>query len=259
MTERTPDDPDDPIGRGRPPIWTRFQKGQSGNPKGRPKKQIAEVDPAAAEMSDLILGEAQRLITVSEGVTLPAAQIVSKAMVVSAGKGNAQAQGNFLRLAVKAQAEQKKTRDQLLGSAYWVKIVLDRLKLRWFAEARAGKGWDPHPSDIVIEWVKGEVKWYAVFTEEEWMARKALLDLRDEQQSILKRSWATVAEDGDDYFLELGREMARDTIHMINEHLAPRFREEPHPSLGDAKHPTPEATFSRPLKPRRRAVKTKSV
>jgi hypothetical protein len=31
------DDDDDKIGYGRPPKWTRFKPGQSGNPKGRPK------------------------------------------------------------------------------------------------------------------------------------------------------------------------------------------------------------------------------
>jgi Family of unknown function (DUF5681) len=32
-----PNDPDYKVGYGRPPIATRFKKGQSGNPKGRPK------------------------------------------------------------------------------------------------------------------------------------------------------------------------------------------------------------------------------
>jgi hypothetical protein len=32
-----PNDPSDKVGYGRPPIATRFKKGQSGNPKGRPK------------------------------------------------------------------------------------------------------------------------------------------------------------------------------------------------------------------------------
>ena len=33
------------VGRGKPPKATRFQKGKSGNPKGRPKKKNEEFDP----------------------------------------------------------------------------------------------------------------------------------------------------------------------------------------------------------------------
>ena len=32
-----PNEPDYEVGYGRPPVATRFSKGQSGNPRGRPK------------------------------------------------------------------------------------------------------------------------------------------------------------------------------------------------------------------------------
>ncbi|MBC2779174.1 DUF5681 domain-containing protein [Parasphingopyxis marina] len=34
---------DDPVGYGHPPATTRFRKGQSGNPKGRPKNRHREI------------------------------------------------------------------------------------------------------------------------------------------------------------------------------------------------------------------------
>lgn len=39
MTERD----DEPVGYGRPPVESRFQRGRSGNPKGRPKNARAQI------------------------------------------------------------------------------------------------------------------------------------------------------------------------------------------------------------------------
>lgn len=47
------------VGYKRPPVWTRFKKGQSGNPKGRPKKD--ETFRAIAER------ELQKQIMIREG------------------------------------------------------------------------------------------------------------------------------------------------------------------------------------------------
>jgi len=50
-----------PVGYGRPPVHSRFRKGQSGNPTG--KRRHREAERAQA----LIWKEAYRLLTVREG------------------------------------------------------------------------------------------------------------------------------------------------------------------------------------------------
>jgi hypothetical protein len=86
---RTPSPGDHEVGYGRPPSHTRFRKGASGNPGGRPRGMTARRAWALA------LKEAYRPITVREGdktFTLPAIQDVLRSQVALAAKGSGPAQ-----------------------------------------------------------------------------------------------------------------------------------------------------------------------
>jgi hypothetical protein len=75
----------DAVGYGKPPIRTRFRKGVSGNPGGRPR------GVTAGRANMLALKEVYRPVTVREGdkiLTLPAIQAVLRSMVAVAAKGN---------------------------------------------------------------------------------------------------------------------------------------------------------------------------
>ena len=61
-----------PVGPGRPPVESRFRKGQSGNPKGRPKK----AKPQAASAFDIVI---DRTLTVTQG-GMPRAVTVEEAL-----------------------------------------------------------------------------------------------------------------------------------------------------------------------------------
>ena len=77
------------VGYGKPPLHTRFRKGQSGNPGGRPRRTVT------ARAKALALREAYRTVTVKEGdrtLALPAIQAILRSQVVLAAKGNVQAQ-----------------------------------------------------------------------------------------------------------------------------------------------------------------------
>jgi hypothetical protein len=80
---------DHKVGYGKPPVHTRFSKGKSGNPGGRPRGLTA------GRATALALKEAYRLVNVREGdkvVTLPAIQAVLRSQVALAAKGNGPAQ-----------------------------------------------------------------------------------------------------------------------------------------------------------------------
>lgn len=84
-----PASPSDAVGYGKPPVHTRFAKGECGNPRGRPRSAT----PARAEA--LVLKEAYRRIRVREGDKvshLPAIQAVMRSQVALAVKGHSPAQ-----------------------------------------------------------------------------------------------------------------------------------------------------------------------
>ena len=92
------------VGYGKPPLHTRFRKGQSGNPAGRPR------GITAGRAAALALKEAYRPINVREGdkvSTLPAIQAVLRSQVALAAKGNGPAQRTVIEAvqAIEREAE----------------------------------------------------------------------------------------------------------------------------------------------------------
>jgi hypothetical protein len=77
------------IGYGKPPLHTRFRKGQSGNPAGRPRARLTA--------KQLTLDEAYRAVVVKEdgdgrAEPVPALQAVLRSQIALAIKGNGPAQ-----------------------------------------------------------------------------------------------------------------------------------------------------------------------
>ena len=112
-----------PVGYRNPPVHTRWQKGQSGNPRGpAPRLRPARGGPgdrlpgADEPMRAMILAEAYRTVTFSEGEVdyeMPAGQAVLRAMLINAVKGNRIAQWRFTQIVQEAERQQKVAQEAL--------------------------------------------------------------------------------------------------------------------------------------------------
>jgi hypothetical protein len=91
-----------PVGYGRPPVHTRFRKGQPGNPAGRRRQSEGE------RARKLILQEAFRMLNLREGdkvTRIPALQAVLRSQIALAAKGNGPAQCAVVKTVQEIEAE----------------------------------------------------------------------------------------------------------------------------------------------------------
>jgi hypothetical protein len=98
-----------PVGPGNPPVHTRFQKGQSGNPAGRP----AGGRRLSARFKTLLREEAERPVRASLGLNpqiLPADRAAIRSLAQSAALGRPKARALFIDL-VSAADEEDETQE----------------------------------------------------------------------------------------------------------------------------------------------------
>lgn len=147
------------VGYARPPAEHRFQKGRSGNPKGRPKgakNKPAVPNPLNARdqpTDALVLEEAYRPVTIREGdkvIELPAIQALIRALAISAMKGSRLSQQALAEIVREVEDRRAKQHVAMLDGAL-------EYKLTWKAEIehceRLGLERPcpiPDPDDIII-------------------------------------------------------------------------------------------------------------
>ena len=149
------------VGFGKPPKETRFKKGQSGNPNGRPKGAKTKRPKAYEErLKNIIYNEAYRNVPVHEEhgiVHIPLAQAIVRSTAVKGAKGDPRSQKLFLEMLNAAEKA-----DMALYRKH--QEVWITYKSRWEEELErrerlgtTGPEPLPHPDQIIVDWKTGEV------------------------------------------------------------------------------------------------------
>ena len=223
------------VGYGKPPAHSRFAKGRSGNPKGRPKRtekpeKNTAMAIAASRASKMLIEEAYRPVMLREGdrlIELPAIQAVFRAMGVSALKGNRHAQRMLAELVQQAETAHEQVQLEYLKSMIDYKTDWERR----IEEARASGRAEPkpiqHPDDIIVDMKHDTVHVWGPRTNEEKQRWDATLKYRDDLQEEVThfaQAWrkARNAERKAFYLREWHSEQSY--FDGINDNLPPRYQ-----------------------------------
>lgn len=190
-------DEDYPVGYGKPPAEHRFQKGKSGNPRGRPRKARAVKLPTNRLLGSdepttaLILEEAYRTVRVREGdriVDMPVNQAILRAMQQNALKGNRIAQRDFTMLLRSIESDQKQTQLEYFMALVSYKDDADREIARCQKLGIEPPEMIPHPDDIKIDPKRGTAEVHGPFSPEEKKQWDLSIARRDEAAREVKRA-----------------------------------------------------------------------
>ncbi len=180
-----------PVGYRSPPAQHRFQKGVSGNPRGRPRKEPGDAHRKAKVtfVEDLLMVEALRLIQVRENdqiIEMPMIQAVIRGMGIAAVKGSHRAQMALTQMVRATQDKHQAARLDFFET-------FSKYKQHWLdefeASDRAGRPRPiplPHPDDIVLNYKTGTVTFNGPISHEEKARWDQMLEIRKNSLEDIK-------------------------------------------------------------------------